>query len=858
MVYYCPLRTGTASGRAPGGSLQRELRMARKRYLIVGDGAAGLTAAEELRKRDEHAAIGVLSDDPNPGYYRAALTNFLLGELREDQLWSVAPDFYESRRIQRMLARVTAVDPSHRQVWCSGHPAPLGYDALLIASGARARAPSFPGSHWPGVMTLRSVQDARRVSDLLTRGISRAAVLGGGALGLEWASALLERGVKVTLVERSTRFMPSALDAVASDLLAARLRQAGVEIVLGDEAALAEPGPSGWVGALTTRQGRRFECQLVAAALGIVPNSELVSRCGIALANNGAIRVDRKLQTSAPGIWASGDVAEVEGEQLGLWEPARRQGRVAALNMTGAAELYQPGAHYFATRLFDLDFARVGDVSDAPNAQQLVDLPRGTGHIAYRKISIADGRVRGALLIGERQAKVRAIGRGLKRLLDAKADVSAVAARLLDPSFDFSAFLETRKLVAAPRFQPAGTQARPAAKLRGTQALSLGSALPNLHASAGTALLERAAAPAAPAHTASPAGLNALGALLGTQALPSSAVPRQTRLLSIGLKAEAAPQLAGLGGDARLEYRGQILRISGKLCNIGSGPDCTIRLNDPSVAPLHAQICEANSALFLRDAGSPGGTRVSGMVLGTAHHLHDGDQIQLGGAHLVFRSSAPGASPLAATPPPEPLAPRLELCSGPGTGLSFLLSQSEHIIGSDAAAYVHICDPSIAPRHARVRLHAELHYFSDLGSASGSFVRGRRLAVGEEVVLGEGEQLKLGNVVLSYTRAPARDALAAFRPRARLSMASGNLLGSAAEFEQRALVGSAAECELSLPGLFPHELEFVRHHGNYFVRSLAGHRTFRGGAALGPEFVPLASGDLLLLQGGAMLRFEEL
>src|SRR6266496_6630232 len=90
--------------------------MARKRYLIVGDGAAGLTAAEEIRRRDADAAIGVFCDDPNPGYFRAALTNFLLGELREDQLWAVPPDFYGKRGIERVFTRVLRVDPAAQKV----------------------------------------------------------------------------------------------------------------------------------------------------------------------------------------------------------------------------------------------------------------------------------------------------------------------------------------------------------------------------------------------------------------------------------------------------------------------------------------------------------------------------------------------------------------------------------------------------------------------------------------------------------------------------------------------------------------------------------------------------------------------
>src|SRR6478609_6449463 len=275
--------------------------MARKRYVIVGDGAAGLTAAAEIRRRDSEAAVGIFCDDPNPGYFRAALTNFLLGELREDQLWAVAPDFYDASRIERVFTRVLRVDPSKRELWCSGNPAPLGYDALLVASGARARPPSFAGGHLPGVLTLRTIQDARRIVDTLRGNVKRAVVLGGGALGLEWTHALLERGVHVTLLERAPRFMPRALDAVASDLLSARLHKTGVDVVLGEEVARTEPRPNGAVGGVVTSSGRRIPCDMLAVALGIVPNSELLDESNVERAPNGAVKVDSRLATSAPG-----------------------------------------------------------------------------------------------------------------------------------------------------------------------------------------------------------------------------------------------------------------------------------------------------------------------------------------------------------------------------------------------------------------------------------------------------------------------------------------------------------------------------------------------------------------------------
>lgn len=870
MVYYRFASRAESRGRRAARSAEHpdfSTHMARKRYLIVGDGAAGLTAAEEIRRRESDAAIGIFCDEPNPGYFRAALTNFLLGELREDQLWAVAPDFYATRRIERVFTRVLHVDSERRQVWCSGNPTPLGYHALLVASGARARPPSFPGSHLPGVLTLRTIQDARRIVDVLRGQVRSAVVLGGGALGLEWTHALLERGVKVTLLERAPRFMPSALDAVASDLLAARLSKAGVDVLLGEEVAQVEAAPSGRVGALVTKSGRRIACDLVAAALGIVPNSELLS--DVKRTPSGALEVDRTLSTSAPGVWAAGDVASVEGEQLGLWEPARHQGRVAAANMCGAAEQYRPGAHYFATRLFDLDFARVGDISETADSRALVDFPRGTGHIAYRKLVVQNGRVKGALLLGERQARVRGIGRGLKRLLDAQTDVASVAERLLDPSFDVAGFLETRKLLEKPEAKPTTGGMPAAAKLRGTQALSLGlrteailsSATParqptgTSRLSSGTSLLSTGASRLS-------TGASRLSS--GTAPLPSStsplsaSVPRSsTRVLSIGLHAEAPPALEtnNTALDAHFERQGERLPLSGKLSSIGSAPDSTVRLSDPSVAYLHAQVAQHGSALYLRDAGTQTGTWVNGVPLAGAHPLHDGDRVLVGRSELVFRCNALAQS--AAASDAVIALPRLELRSGPSMGLSFVLSSDSCSIGSDRGAALLIFDPSIAPLHARVRLAQGLHYLSDLGSPSGSYARGVRLAPGQELELGEGEVFQLGAVAIAYTRAPTTDRVAAFRPMAKLSVTSGAGLGQSASFDERILVGSAPAAQLRLPGSAPHELEVICHQGHYFARDFSGGRAFKSGVPLGTEWARLGGGELLLLSSGALVRFEE-
>jgi pSer/pThr/pTyr-binding forkhead associated (FHA) protein len=341
-----------------------------------------------------------------------------------------------------------------------------------------------------------------------------------------------------------------------------------------------------------------------------------------------------------------------------------------------------------------------------------------------------------------------------------------------------------------------------------------------------------------------------------TSVLPASE-PRRTRVLSIGLHAEAPPEplVSDQPIEARFELQGHALPITGKLCSIGSAPESSIRLSDPNVAFLHAQVAQQGQALYLRDAGTQTGTWVNGALLAGAHALHDGDRITVGRTELLFRSSVLAK----VSGPSEPViaVPRLELRSGPSLGLSFVLAAELCSIGSGPSVELQIFEPSVAPLHARVRAVQGVHYLSDLGSASGTYLRGGRLPPGQEAALGEGELFQIGAIAIAYTRAPTADRLAAFRPMAKLMVMSGAGAGQSAAFAERALVGAAPNAELKLPGTTPHELEIVKHQSAFFARDLSGGRTFKSGAPLGTEWAPLRGGEMLLVSSGALLRFEE-
>jgi len=589
--------------------------MSRRRYLILGDGAAGTSAAEHVRRCDPEGQVAIYSDDPHPAYFRAALTNYLLGELTEDQLWAVPPNFYQEQQVFRALAHIAGVDAHRKEVHLAGGGAPVPYDALLIATGSRARPPPFHGAELPGVMTMRTLQDARNMMDLMRAGtLARAVIVGGGPLGLEWAQGLKQRGVHVTLLMRENRFLPGALDDVASDLLLARLRQSGVEVGLSEEIQAALPAGDGRLGAVVTKSGHTLPCELLGVAIGVVCNTDFLQNSGLALGKTRGIVVDDHLRASLPNVFAAGDVAEHQGRTLQLWEPARQQARVAAHNMSGGNLTYQPGAHYLATRLYDLDFASVGDVT-SERAEPIVDFPRRTGRISYRKVLVKDGRLIGALMIGEREERVRQRGRTFKRFIDEGIDVRSIKDKLLDSGFDLNGWSRSKTMMKKP---------------------------------------ERSATGAVP--TVSPAQIRKTTAL--RVVAPASAPPTSLAHPAAG------PNLGFL------EVRGRRFPLESDLISIGRDQNSNIALDDPGASVMHAQITRYNGELYLRDLGSRNGTWVNRTQVTVPHRLAPGDRIQIGSTDLSFVSStaAPASAPVAGFAVPSIPGPNV---SPPPTASTF-------------------------------------------------------------------------------------------------------------------------------------------------------------------------------------------
>jgi pSer/pThr/pTyr-binding forkhead associated (FHA) protein/NADPH-dependent 2,4-dienoyl-CoA reductase/sulfur reductase-like enzyme len=717
-------------------------------YVVIGDGAAGTTAAQYIRRRDADSRITIYSDDPNAAYYRAALTNYLIGELREDQLFAVPPDFYARNRIQRVLGRVAAVDTGNRRIALTSGESPIAYDRLCIAAGSSPNPPPFPGAELAGVMTMRTMQDARTfMEDLRSGRVKRAVVIGGGPLALEWAQGLRARGADVTYVLRGREFMAGVLDQTGSDLVASRLRAFGCDLRVDEEVAEVVGDKRGHVRGVQLRNsGQKLDCELICAAIGIRMNTSFLQGSGIELAKG--IPVDDRMETNVEGVYAAGDIAEVfdpligARRGLGLWEPARLQGRVAGSNMGGGQARYDVGVMYNATRLYDLDFAGVGRTIEHDGDRVLSDLPRGKGTIAYRKLVVEDGKLVGAILLGHRSERVRRHGLRLKKLIEDGTDVTPVVDQLLDPAFDLPAWM------ASERGQ----------ERKATGGVALGGAVPTY------SRLFRM--PAAVSPLSRPIARPAEAAVAAPSLLPS---PPQAAPAAVAVLEQPPPLGGGPGPRAALQVEGGPRVELAETATIGRAADNDLVVADPLVSGHHAEVRLIGDGYVVADAGSRNGTYLNDRQVMAPTPLSDGDRLRVGDTPVVFTDASvptegePAAGPsvpeavgpavsglfvtpdaLQVPPPPEPTAfGALE-----GGGKRYELLSNEIAIGRDPSADVSIADPAVSGTHAQITEHGGVLYVRDLGSRNGTFVNRELVSVPH--ALRDGDVIHVGNTDLTF------------------------------------------------------------------------------------------------------------
>lgn len=281
-------------------------------YVIVGSGIGGLAAAEAIRAQDPPARITLVSEEADPCYSRPGLAYLLRGDFSESQLAIRTKADLQALQWQRIHARAEALDLAGHSLSLSDGST-LRYDRLLLATGALAVNPPFPGGDLDGVVKLDSLADTRRILAMVRRG-RPAVVIGGGITALELAEGLRARGMKVHYFLRGRGYWTDVLDEVESTIVLERLRHEGVEVHLETQVEEAQ-GRDGKLCAVRTKAGQRVPCEMLAVAIGVRPRIDLARAAGLRV--NRGILVNPYLQSSDPDVFAAGDVAEVVNPETG-------------------------------------------------------------------------------------------------------------------------------------------------------------------------------------------------------------------------------------------------------------------------------------------------------------------------------------------------------------------------------------------------------------------------------------------------------------------------------------------------------------------------------------------------------------
>ena len=396
------------------------------KHVIIGGGAAALSAAATLRREDPTGHVTVMFKEAVNPYPKMALPYLLTGKIEEKDFFLTPPtgvDLLPGEEAVRIHAERRQVETARGQTY--------PYDLLLIASGASPEKPKIPGGDLPFVFTVRDLPDIIGIRTHIKGRTGRAVIAGAGPVGMEIGDALCELGMSVTFVVASNRVFSAMLDVPAAEWLAGKLRGQGIEILTGEEIVSIRKN-----GEVALRSGGTRTCDLVIFGKGVKPDIPFLTGSGIATLQG--IIVNEKQETNVPGIFGAGDAVQsrdiVSGEMRvnALWPVALEQGRVAALNMAGLSAIYPGSLTRNILRVFGVSVF----VAGAGRAGRGYEIRTADGPDFYRKIVMDQGTLKGLIFLGE----VRNEG-FYSNLIGRNADVSDYVESLLKGSYGYARHL---------------------------------------------------------------------------------------------------------------------------------------------------------------------------------------------------------------------------------------------------------------------------------------------------------------------------------------------------------------------------------------------------------------------------------
>jgi nitrite reductase (NADH) large subunit len=397
-----------------GKVLRSNLKRLRRRdmtaYVIIGNGVAGTTAAENIRKNDKEGGITIVTEENLPFYYRVRLNEYISGDVTEQDLIAKKDAWYSEQNIElKTGTRIVGADSTGKNI-ITEDDQKLSYDRLLVATGSHSFIPPINGSEKKGIFALRSIQDAHNISDWV-KDIEDVVLIGGGLLGLEAGNALTKLGKKVMVVEFFPRLLPRQLDVDGAKRLQAIMEGMGFSFRLG--AKTQEITGIDQVKGVQLEGGEELSAEMVIISAGVRPNLEMAESLG--LDQDKGIVVDEHLKTNKPDIYAAGDVAAFKGMPYGIWPAAMEQGEIAGINMAGGNKTYGGSTLSTTLKVVGIDLASAGNI----DAENELESRVVTDDNVYKKIVLENNKIIGCIMLGDTKGFNK-----IKKMMSEAQDVS--------------------------------------------------------------------------------------------------------------------------------------------------------------------------------------------------------------------------------------------------------------------------------------------------------------------------------------------------------------------------------------------------------------------------------------------------
>ncbi|WZL83070.1 FAD-dependent oxidoreductase [Vallitaleaceae bacterium 9-2] len=383
-----------------------------KKVVIIGNGIAGVTAAETIRKEDNEVEIIIIDRENYPVYYKPMLSKFIGQDKLPGAFFVRKETWYEENNIQWLREHeVTSINDDARELVVSNgkESRSIVYDKLIIATGSYCFVPPIENNHLDNVFTLRTYDDALHIKEVMKEH-KKATVIGGGLLGLELAAQLYQAGMEVTVVEIMERLLPRQLDQKGAEILENVfdvermnvLKATGVKRLIGEDK----------VTGVETLDGRMIESDLVMISAGVRIDPKLAQMAGVDF--DKAIIVNEYMQTSKEHIYACGDCACFEGHNFAIWPEAISQGQIAGANAIGQQQVYENFVPSTILHAMGLNIFSIGEMDVDEDEEGIAILNYEEKHAGvYKRMNFKDKNLIGGILVND-QRKAKFLIKGMK------------------------------------------------------------------------------------------------------------------------------------------------------------------------------------------------------------------------------------------------------------------------------------------------------------------------------------------------------------------------------------------------------------------------------------------------------------